>query len=297
MRLLFLFTLAFITLNASDMYVKIGITKDQKDLKYVYSKLSKMKMKMSYVVGISGYEKIYTIYSGPYTSKKTQSIALKNVRYFFPKAKLVMASSQKEESFEKEDTEKIVDSDKNSLHSKKVNNSKYSLSVGLGFATAPSTHVIKSGSISIVEPKNEGINYFLNVGYDISDDYMFSLNYMRVDSSDLVFNNMYATFSYKFDKISNYLPHFGLSLGSSALSWNTSPLEQVSPGSNNDSETYIYGSEIGLSYIGYKNFSPFVHYHCMFMGHATNLKQDTVNTSKLEHKTLHTLLFGLTYNF
>jgi len=289
MRILFLTIIPLIMLNAADVYVKIGVTKTKNGLSYAYSKLNKMGMKFIYETKNIDNKNIYTVYSGPYYTKKEQIIALKNSRYFFKNAKLVRISKTKNNK------PYINPLQKEKASTKK--RSKYSLSVALGYASAPSTHRIIKGSVDISEPKSDGFSFLLNGVYDISDNFIVSTNYMRFDSGDLVFDNIYTSLGYKFKKFGNFSPHFGLLVGLSALKWDTSPLEQASSSSNNDSETYIYGSEIGLTYKGYKYFSPFVHYHCMFMGHVTNLEQDTANNSKLEHKTIHTILFGVAYNF
>jgi len=288
MRILFLTIIPLIMLNAADVYVKIGVTKTKNGLSYAYSKLNNMGMNFFYKTKTFNDKNVYTVYSGPYNTNKEQVIALKNSRYFFKGAKLVRLSK-----IDNKTPENINQKEKISTK----NRTKYSLSLALGYASAPSTHTIIDGSVDISEPKSDAFSLLLNGVYDISETFIVSANYMRFDSSDLVFDNIYASLGYKFKKFGNFSPHFGLLLGLSALKWDTSPLEQASPNSNNDSETYIYGSEIGLTYNGYEHFSPFIHYHCMFMGHVTNLKQDTTNTSKLEHKTLHTILFGVAYNF
>ena len=300
MRLLFLFIIPLIILNASDVYVKVGEAKSKRGLSYAYSKLNKMDMKMFYKTSIRDYETVYTVYTGPYRTKKNQSIALKNVRYFFKGAKLIkFTSSSVISDLELQDVKvnKNIRIIKSSNNLAKQNKNKFSLGFALGYATAPSSHVISSGTVTIVKPNNSGIDYLLNARYDLSQDYLISLNYMRMDADDLVFDNFYASLGYKFSQLGNFAPHFGISLGMSALTWHTSPLAEVSASSNNNSETLLYGTELGLTYKGYKNLLPFIQYHCMFMNHTTNLTQDASNTSKLQHKTLHALLLGIGYSF
>ncbi|MCW8838161.1 MAG: hypothetical protein OQK11_05630 [Thiovulaceae bacterium] len=299
--LLILFVILPIMLCGADIYVKVGDAKSKYGLDYTYSKLNKMNMKIMYKTASVNGEKIYTIYSGPYESKNAQRIALNNVRRYFSGARLVRLSLKPEPSkkIEPKVAEKIplVVLSETDEQVKEEVKSKFSLAVALGYATAPSTHVISSGTVTINEPNNSGINYLLKGTYSISDDLKVSLNYMRMDAKDLVFDNIYGSIGYQFAKLGNFVPQFSIALGLSALTWNASPLEEVSAGSNNDSESLLYGTELGITYKGYKNFSPFVQYHCMFMQHATNLTQDAGNTSKLQHKTLHTLLFGIEYRF
>lgn len=137
----------------------------------------------------------------------------------------------------------------------------------------------------------------MNLNYDLSEDFVGSVNYMHMDADDLVFDNLYISVGYNFEKLGEYEPRFGLSFGMSALTWHKSPLEDVSSASKNNSETLIYGTEFGINYDGYEKFIPFIQYHCMFMDHTTNLTQNIVNTSRLQHKTLHTILFGIAYSF
>jgi len=280
------------SLGMADVYVKVGETNTKRGLSYTYAKLQKMKMKMFYKTSMKNYKPLYSIYSGPYRSPRTQKIALKNARIFFKGAKLVQLASPR--SPLKKKLLKKTTATPTKISTKTT---PYSVGIGLGYATAPSTHVIKSGSVSIVEPKNSGLNTLLYIGYDLNEDFYLSLNYMKMDAEDLVFDNFYATLNYKFATIGDFIPYFGVSMGASSLRWNTSPLEQANAEANNDSESLLYGTQLGLSYKGFNMYRPFVQYHCMFMQHATNLTQEVSNTSKLQHKTLHSILFGIGYSF
>lgn len=299
MRLLILFILPLFLLNASDVYVKVGEAKTKSGLSYAYSKLNMMNMRMFYKTNNRGYDTTYSIYSGPYRSQRTQAIALKNVRNFFQGATLVKLSSSKNSPVENVSKTQTQNDNQDFLKDENnyIKKGKLSIGFGLGYATAPSSHVINSGTVTIDEPKNSGINSLLKLNYDFSEDFAGSINYMHMYAQDLVFDNIYATTAYKFTKLGNYEPYFGVSFGMSALSWNKSPLEQVSGASKNNSETYLYGTELGFTYDGYEKLIPFVQYHCMFMEHATNLTVETVNTSKLQHKTFHTILLGIAYSF
>lgn len=277
----------------ANVYVKIGETKTKYGLDYAYSKLKQMNMKMSYITINRDGKKAYAIFSGPYTTPKTQSVALNNSRIFFKKAKLV--------KFIKKDISDKESSSSSVMKEQKSSTLSYRKSffagLGLGYASSSSSHEIQSGTVTILEPKNDGVSFLIYGGYKFSEKFSFLVNYERVDAQDLVFDNFYATLDYSFYKIGNFSSSLGLSLGGSTLSWEHTPLELASKPSDNDSESLIYGLELKLLYKKYKKLKPFIQYHGMLMEHTTNLTQDIQNSSKLKHNTLHNIVFGLEYKF
>jgi hypothetical protein len=269
-------------LNAA-VYVRVGKTQNKDVLDYAYSKFKKMNMKIFYNTKLINSKRTYTIYSGPYNSKKVQQIALNNSKIFFKNSKLVNMQNKSN----------AKDTKESKTYSK---GNSYYVGSALGYGMAPSTHVIKEGTITIDEPKNSGINFLLYAGYNMGNDFSFSINFLRMDADDLVFDNMYGLVSYKFAQINGFEPNFGVSLGSSSLKWSKAPIED-STASNNNSEDILYGTQLGVKYEGFKNLTPFIQYHCMFMKHNTNLTYETQNKSELKHKTLHSVLLGLEYSF
>lgn len=291
-KVIFFIVILLPNIAFANIYVKIGESTTKYGLQYAYQKLKQMKMKMSYTTYTKGGRKVYAIFSGPYTTPRTQSIALNNSRIFFKKAKLVKFS-KKELSHESENT-------KEKKKPRTIKNSKAKdlfAGFGLGYALAPSSHNVTSGSVDIIEPNNDGASLLLYIGYQIYDDFSLLINYARVDAHDLIFDNLYATLDYNFYDSRSFSSNIGIALGGSTLSWNHTPLEEANKPSDNDSESLLYGLGIKFLYKGYEDFTPFVHYDAVFMEHTTNLTQEIGNTSKLQHKILHNMTFGLQYRF
>jgi len=279
--ILILFILLYATSLSATTYINVANVKTKKELTYPYKKLKSMGITMFYKQKSFG----YAAYIGPFKSNKSLQYTYKKVKRSFPNAKIIATKSSDQ---------------KNTSQTKTASSSHHSgfiTGVGVGYANAPSTHIVTSGSVTINEPKSSGMNYSLYGGYDFNNNLSLLLNYMYLNASDLEFHNIYASLYYRFEKFEKFIPFFGLSVGYSALKWNTSPIDLAAPSSNNNSADIMYGTEVGFNYFISKTFSFKLNYSCLFLQHTTNIVQDTTNTSKLEHNTLHAITTSLQYNF
>jgi len=287
--LVFLLSLSTVLLS-DDVYINVTNVKSKKQLNYPYKMLKLMGFKMSYKQKSYG----YAVYVGPYNSKASLSKAYKKIKYNFENARIIVHKSKPEiikSNIEKQEVEKPKKT------SKKHNG--YIIGAGVGYANAPSTHSIINGTVIISEPNSSGINYTVFGGYNFNNNISLLLNYMHLYADDLEFHNYYSSINYKFSSVLNINPYFGVSVGYSELKWNTSPIPllNASPTSGNDSSDIMYGTQVGFNYKLFNNISFKMDYSCLFLNHATNIILDSSNSSKLQHNTLHSLLFGIEYNF
>ena len=289
--LIFLIIISPIFLMAEDIYVKVIQLKSKKHFSYVYSVLNRAKMNMMVKKTRQNRQDIFTIYSGPYKSKESQANAITHTKKYFANAKLVRFKPKKLNS-DDADAQNASGKLRNYKHT-----SGFFIGAGAGFTAAPSTHIIETGAVSINEPKDKGINTKVAAGYSFKNGAVGSVNYARLDTNDLVFNNLYLSLNYRFEDIGELVPYFGASVGISSLKWNTSPIDDPNAGSNNDSDSILYGTQAGLIYEGFYPLSFNLEYNCMMMEHTTNITQDSSNSSKLEHNAIHSVQFFIHYNF
>lgn len=278
MKYITVFILSFlifpILLSASGNYIIVTSATSKKQLRLIKSKLKSLGLNMTYKTTKTK----YVVYSGPYKNEKNAFIAVKRAKKYFPNARALKKESKTEEQAS------VV---------KQKNSGGFHVGTALGFASAPSTH---EGLVDITEPKNSGLTYSLEGGYTFKNGISLAGGYMRVDTSDLVFDNIYGVVNYRFDDFYNFVPYVGVLGGYSNLTWDTDPIENPSQESNNDSSSFIAGTQIGASYDGFEYISLYSTYQCLFMGHTTYLSDGT-NDSKLQHKTIHSLQMGVQFNF
>ena len=288
--LLFFFLLFPSFLNAAASYVQVTQTTTKSKLRIIKSKLNKMGLKM--VFKRSGSR--YLVYSGPYKNLKSASYAVKKIKRYFPYAKVVGKKNKKLKPIEKSTQNKQISTTKTlrPIKTKKING--FFTGLALAYSSAPSN---QSGTIKdIVIPSNSGISFSLEGGYHFENGLSFSLAYMKFNAGDLVFDNTYGVANYRFSSFGGFVPYFGVLAGYSSLVWNISPIKDVSSASSNNSESFFTGSQTGILYKGFDIISILIGYQCIFMSHTTNISNGT-DTSKLEHKALHSLQIGIQYNF
>jgi len=275
-----LFNIATVA-KALNVYVKVVDTQRQEKVKLARYRLYKMQLHSFYRTTSYG----YAVYSGPYKNNTDAYIALQRVQKYYRHAKIIQPKVAKK---------RAGSSYKSSFATRKI---PLHISVGMSYASAPSTHTIISGTVQVKEPKNSGYSYTIEGEYDLSESFSAGLGYMRFDADDLLFDNFYAKLRYKFATFDKYTPYFSLLAGNSSLTWSVDPIANPTSDSNNDSTSLFLGTEVGLLYHFDTKVSFYSEYQCIFMGHTTNILVDTQNRSKLQHNILHTVQMGLQYNF
>jgi len=286
--LIFLLSPSF--LNAASNYIGVAQTTSKNQLRIINSRFKSMGLKMLYKT--SG--KKYFIYSGPYKTSNSITYAIKKIKRYFPNAKILNYKAKQIPSVK---APVVIKTETKYEQVKQKNKSGFYIGTAFGYSSAPSTHTISQGSVTIQEPNNSGINYMIDGGYNFENGFSFGLAYMKFDASDLVFDNMYGIVNYRFANNNNFTPYFGVLAGFSSLKWSVDPILNASETSNNDSTSLIGGTQAGVIYNGIEDISLLLGYKCIIMGHTTNIEVDTDNISKLQHKALHTLQLEIQYNF
>lgn len=285
-RLMLVLLLSLSTALLSDeLYINVTNVKNKQQLQYPYKILKSMDFKMSYEQKDYG----YAIYVGPYSSKKSLNEAYMQIKNDFKNARIIVHKSKTD----------ILNLESENLKTNKIskNHTGYILGFGLGYANAPSTHTVINGTVNIDEPDSSGNNYIIYGGYNFSNNLSLLLNYMYLYADDLEFNNYYSSINYRFSKVVDIVPYFGVSIGYSSLTWNKSPILNASSTSGNNSSDIMYGTQVGFNYKLFNHISLKIDYNCLFLKHSTNITIDISNNSKLKHDTLHSLIASLEYNF
>lgn len=271
-----IFLLIPTVLSAANNYIKIGVTSSTRQLHIVQYRVSQLGLREIHRVKNGR----YIIYSGPYVNKTTTLYAFTKIKRYFPNATLLLQSEKKQQRVKKSDS------------------LPFFIGVGMSYSSAPSSHIIESGTVEINKPKNSGLSYGVDAGYNFYDHFAIGLGYLKFDTDDLVFNNLYGILNYKFSPFKEkFTPYFEVVAGYSTLKWNIDPITNASSDSNNDSTSPFLGTQAGILYSLSQHISLFTEYQCMFMTHTTNLTVDNKNRSKIQHTTLHSLQIGLQYNF
>ncbi len=274
--------------SAEEIYVKVVKQKNKNNFNYVYNVLNRAGMNMFIKRSRENRTYMYTVYSGPYKTRNSAQKAYTYTKRYFREARLVRFGSKKTT---RENSSTAI------TNRQKTNSGNFFAGAGLGYGSAPSTHVVQNGSVSIKQPNDTGMNYAAFLGYNFSKYMTGVLNIEFLNLDDLTLNNVYGSLNYNFLTSKEFSPYVGVSLGVSGLKWSNPPLDNANETSNSDSESIIYGTQAGLRYNGFYPFTYELLYKCMFTNHTTNITQDTTNRSQLEHNTLHSIGFSLLYNF
>lgn len=262
--------------NAAYTYIKVTKTKKTDKLQAIKSHLKRLGLSSTHRTT----KKEYIIYTGPYKNSASAKRALKKVKKYFKYPKIIKTKT-------KLNTKKVrkQPSSKQLLTKKK-------LFVG-GSIGYSSSELTNSASVILQNPpKDKGISYDLHLGYNLTKEMFLTVGYLRSDMQDLVFDNFYGSYNYKFGPYGEYSPYFGVLAGYSKLTWNKSPIDNATS-TNTASDSFFAGSQAGIIYNGYEKIAFYSNYQCLFMNHATAIDV----TNKLKHKTLHNIQIGVQYSF
>lgn len=273
-----------VLLNSEPIYIQVTKLNNKNSLKVVKHRLDKFGLNMLY----KRKDKKFIVFSGPYKTIKTASNIKYKLKKYFPKIRIL---------YNKKNTStKVI----KSVENKEFNDKYFFINLSTGYASAPSSHIIKEGSITITEPNDKGLVYNLGVGYEFKNRFLLGFNYMNLNLKDLVFSNIYGDIKYKFKSYKKYTPYFGLLIGFSDLKWKVDPIKAKQENLNNKSESIFWGSSAGIFYDGFSNLSIYSGYQCIFMNHSTNITNKTTtatNFSVLQHSSIHLLKIGFLYRF
>lgn len=141
-------------------------------------------------------------------------------------------------------------------------------------------------------PDSDGIAFGAGLGYRLTDNYFFTLNYQRNDLGSVVFDNAYVSANFRFRfKQSSFAPYAGALAGISNMHWNTTPISTA--GTIDDSSAYLWGIQFGEEYLLSKHWQLYAAYQ------YTEARQTTtiVGLGSIEYKTTHMLKLGVRFSF
>lgn len=273
-----------ILLNGEQIYIQVTKLNSKKKLRLVKYKLDKLGLKMLYKKN----SRSFIVFSGPYKTIESASNAKYKLKRYFPKIKILYHKKN------------ISQKEIKPIKIKKLNDTSFFINLSSGYASVPSSHIIKEGSITITEPNDKGVVYNLGIGYEFKNNFLLGFNYMNLNLKDLVFTNIYGDIKYQFNTYKKFTPYFGLLIGISDLKWKVDPIEANQDNLNNKSESIFWGSSAGIIYNRFSTISIYSGYQCIFMNHTTNITNKTTtstNSSVLQHNSIHLLKIGLIYKF
>jgi len=166
------------------------------------------------------------------------------------------------------------------------------LGVSFGMSYAPYTLKAQYGVVILNTPSDYASNYALEIGYRFENDLFTSVEYMRVDSSDITMDSILVSLNYQLLE-TKYAPYLGVSLGHSMMTRDHSPIANVNY-SDVQSESLIGGFNFGLIYNDYESLKPYIAYSYLMMDHKASLITST-GKSTLEHTKLHNLKIGVRF--
>lgn len=278
-------------LSASYIYIKATATTSPKQVKSMKSKIRSLGSNSTHI----STKNRYIIYAGPYKNSKSAKYNLKKLKKYFPHAVVVKVkkpinkrSSRKKVNYAKKERKPEA---RRALPTTSKNN--YFVGAALGYSSTPLIH---NGNVDLYLPKSTGISYDINGGLNLQKNFFLTAGYLRSDATDIVFDNIYASINYSFLQFDKFTPYAGLVAGYSTITWNRNPITNTTNEASNSSSSSFGGTQIGIIYDGFKDFSLYSNYQCLFMRHNTVVYLDDT-ASNLEHKTLHNLQFGARYNF
>jgi len=151
------------------------------------------------------------------------------------------------------------------------------------------------GSVNMSDLDSSAFLLDTEFGYKFSDEIFTTLNYQRVNFSEVNFNNYYLSLNYKFSDIGyGYKPYAGIIYGKSQMKWDKSPISSVINDSSASSD--MYGLQIGAKYSLADSIDLTATYQYIKIDHQTDLSV-LGSTSEIQNNYLGNLMLGFRYSF
>jgi hypothetical protein len=130
------------------------------------------------------------------------------------------------------------------------------------------------------------------LGFRLTDNYFFTLNYQKNALNSVEVDHMYATANFRFRfKRSSFAPYAGLIGGISVLHWKTPPVETDNP--VEDSTSALWGVQFGDEYLLSDHWQLYGAYQFTRAVHETKI----VGEGSVEYKDTHVLVVGIRFGF
>jgi hypothetical protein len=203
---------------------------------------------------------------------------------------------QEEQSYEQEpqlqeSKEKFVD-DYNYLEDE-YKDFFVGLNIGISKQTIKQSNI--SGNLILGrELEDSGFLYGLEGGYNFNRNFFITLNYQHTDSKDTVFDTLFTSLNYKFDKVLFFYPYIGALGGYSRMTWENYPI--VSMHSDNEAKSFVGGAQVGSEIPIAGDVSIYLLYRYWLMTFKTNVSQDA-NSKEIKHENEQNINLGVKYSF
>lgn len=168
-------------------------------------------------------------------------------------------------------------------------------SVKAGYSHLHSKKQNEMGNVELLNSQQKSAeNISLEIGYAKSENIDYSINYEKVNTKDVDFDNIYLNVKYKFPQ-DKFTPYVGVNLGYSQMQWNKNPIESK----ENDikSSSYLIGLNTGILYDLGNKASIVLNYAISKLDHETNLEPTSSKISSIEHDYLQTFSLGFRKSF
>jgi opacity protein-like surface antigen len=150
-----------------------------------------------------------------------------------------------------------------------------------------------SGTLTDVsEPDENGIVYGGALGFRLTDNYFFTLNYQKNALENVEFDNMFLTANFRFRfRRRSFAPYAGLLAGASIMHWDTPPVQTVT--TVEDSTSLLVGAQFGTEYILSPHWQLYGAYQYVKVSHKTKI----VDEGSIKYNDAHHLILGLRFGF
>ncbi|MEA1982130.1 MAG: hypothetical protein U9N39_01195 [Campylobacterota bacterium] len=258
---------------ASQSYVKVTKTDNPDNFSTINSVLKQYSLKMK-ILKIHNSDGTLTniIYTGPFSTYERGAYYQRKLKNHFPNPQVVTSSKE-----DKRDG--------------------FYFGLGFGYGDAYSSYDNDTQSIELKEPQNSGVSYTGELGYVFSNGMFSTIGYSTIKSSDLHFENVYASLGYRVYDRGDFVPYASVLLGAGSLTWSSNPLEGVATDVTNKSTSPVIGSKIGLIYDGFESVSLAASYQLLILDHTANISADETTSTTYNHSALNIFLLEFQHKF
>lgn len=285
--------LYFSVFASQDFFVQVTSVKTKDNASYMIKRLKDY--------GFSSHSKkennLHKVLVGPFKTRKQADEAvkliIKKISQAQPHPKKVIPISIKKKKKGKSSKKTAIAKPPKQKKEKSINYHKAFIGVNFGGAYV-NINNSKSTTTLASEPDKDGLSYELEAGYYLTSNLYATLNYQRVQLTDVDFDNGFSSFNYRFDKLHDIYPYIGLIAGYSRMQWNEDPITALS--SDEESFSFIGGAQLGAEMFMFQDISLYMYYRYLIMDHLTKIKVLS-QTQEFSHDSLQNFNFGLRYNF
>lgn len=170
---------------------------------------------------------------------------------------------------------------------------EWHVGAGLGAQSFDTELEVVEGDVPLLfEPDDDAESLTLQIGYNLSADWLVTAEYSYVDADEVEIDNWYASINRQWRPAASWTVFLGALAGLSKLHWDKPPIDTLRR--DRASDDFLWGAQLGASYQLTGNWRVQLRYQYLGTEHRTRL-EPVSGTGDFKHEEFQNISLDILF--